>query len=276
MSPEIGVRFLPMGGWARFVAIPFSLLSFEGLSPTCKLLWGLLALKLGRNGGAYPTRAYLAKHMGITKRSVSRAARQLADAGFLEMEPGIGRTPTRYHLLYHEIFQKDPYVQLDKMVFFAGVDANVPSPKSRVDIPVHSKRSERGRGLPPRVDADVNQKITSSKKQKEEKNTAATSLAPDLKEWCNLHLALDVYEKNLSREEAEDRNVELHSVVQAGAPVDLTLDALRDEIGKVEQAIAVLSSAGVKEHCMRHLREGSLRKKDLERFQEGLGQASAR
>ncbi len=279
MPLEVGKPFIPMGYFGRFVSIPLCLLMFKGISATCKLLWGRIALYLGKNGEAYPSQAKLAKDLDLTKRSVARALKQLVDAGFLMTEPGTGRTATRYHLLFHEIFmdkahgqpKASPRQTLDWQAGDAtglGVDKNDHPQASRIDKNDHPQAAKGGQVVPLRVDKTVYQKRTISKEQKEKKKKDARELNAEQQEWVRLKLAMDVFNKNLGEHEIKDRKAELADLVNGDSPFGPSLEALQKERAYVEGQIMRIERVVVRETLFRKLEQSLLTKKNLDEFSE--------
>ena len=269
MTLKVGSRFIPKGMFGQFIIIPLSLIIYDDLSPTCKLLWGLIAKHLGKDGKAYPTQTSLSRTLGITKRSLARASNQLVGKGFLEKEPGIGRRPTHYHLLFHEIFATDPHLKVASTPPHSRADTSVHSQPSRADKNVHSQAVERGQEGPLRVVKAVTQKRTLRKENKEEKKTRARELPQEQQEWLALKLAMDVFQNNLSTDhKIESRRAELILLIESGKALGPSIEALRAEKATIEREIMRIPRSTARDTLIGHLERGTLTQKNFEEWRE--------
>lgn len=278
MIPKVGRPFIPVLYFGIFAPIPLSLLMYKDISPTCKLLWGRLAFYLGKDGQAYPSQATLAKDLSVSKRAIARSLKSLEKTGFLEMEPGTGRTTTRYHLLFHEIFKDEalnkpkasPGQALGSALYHGALrtDTNVHPPNSRADTNVHPQSPKGGQVVPLRGDTSVYQKRTSSKDHKEEKKTRARGWTDEQHDWLRAKLGMDVFHRNLVGQEIQARKDELTSLVEGGAPCEPSLETLREERSHIEEKILEIESQTARETLLDHLNKGTLAQKNLEEFRQ--------
>lgn len=273
MPPEVGSVIIPVLFFARFALMPLSLMAWDGVSSTAKLVWSRIAHYAGRDGVAYASLRRLAKDVGRSQSATEKAIKQLVDAGLVQKKPGTGRTTTRYELLFHEIFKGEPVKTMDSDAPQLRVVKNDDPAQSGGVKNCDPKAHEGPTFLRPYLTKMNDQKRTSSKKSEEKRKAVAESLDPDREEWCELQLIVDVYKNNFGEEDAEARRSELESVVAGGGPVDLVLGSLRGEVQKIKQMIGRLPGKA-KTDCLTHLRQASLKRKDLESFLECFGEPS--
>ncbi len=129
MSEIIGLKpgdvFIP---YKLFVGIfiPNGIVSYPGISPSAKILYGILTRYAGENGDCFPSNQKLAEELTLTERHVRRILFELKLHGFIE----INGSEKKYSIafLWHEVFSNS----LRK-----GADRNV----QRSDIKV--RRSDK-------------------------------------------------------------------------------------------------------------------------------------
>jgi hypothetical protein len=89
-------RFIPHKKY-KGVFIPVSIVSYPGLPPLAKILYGTLCLYSGRNGACYPSQARLARDLGVTARHINTLLGKLEKAGFIERESPEGNRAEYYN-----------------------------------------------------------------------------------------------------------------------------------------------------------------------------------
>ena len=70
----------------RFAVVPEGILWASGVSPTAKILWALYAFHADREGRCYPRRTLLAEALNVSHDTVSRAKKELIDAGLIRVK----------------------------------------------------------------------------------------------------------------------------------------------------------------------------------------------
>jgi len=75
--------------------------AIEGLRPTAKLVLLKLADNANDDGYCYPSRAHIERHTGLSKSTISRTVKQLAEKGIIEIIPQYSegvQLPNHYRL----------------------------------------------------------------------------------------------------------------------------------------------------------------------------------
>jgi len=111
--PAAGEIYNP---WRTFCGsfIPNAILRCRELSSTAKLTFGRLSQYAGEDGEAYPSYHTLGQEIGVERRQVIRAVRELEKFGLIKpvtrhREDG-GLTPNSYVFLWHAILSGIPGV----------------------------------------------------------------------------------------------------------------------------------------------------------------------
>lgn len=263
MTPRVGDRISIADYAKRFAKFPLVLFPLKGVSFTAKALYVRIGLYAGTDGKAWPTRATLAKDLGITKSAINKALKQLVTAKLLDIEPGIGRRPTRYYPLLHEIFIENSQNAPLPHVANNGLGKNSHSP-SGLRNNSHSHHSESEKIVPLRPTKDSNQKRTSSKEQKEEKKTRVRSLTDEQQAWIERKLAVDVFHHNLSGIERQARRKELETMVMRD-DLGPSMETIHEEEEAIERRIKALDPR-FHATCLEHLKKGTLAQDHLRMF----------
>ena len=108
------------GGY--YAVIPARILSTPELSPTAKLVYGLISARLGEDGYCWASNASFSEALQRDERTISRAVSELVDAGEILLE--IVGTDDRKGHRERRIYTRDTSASIDKNVV-TGHDKNV-------------------------------------------------------------------------------------------------------------------------------------------------------
>ena len=92
--------------------IPNGLAAYPGISPTAKLVWSRLVYHAYKHGVAWPKQTTLASEVGLSKRQVQRAIKELESASFIVVQhpkqvKRFAHCACRYYFIKHPCLQSD-------------------------------------------------------------------------------------------------------------------------------------------------------------------------